>query len=115
MFTVFLIAILAFALTAGGALILRNRFWIAGWTLYALTLTFAFHRQVGTQTDGISASYLFMLVVVPMGLATLMGGGAALYFLRKKGSVPLTVNALAMPLLYAAGSGLVAFWLLSRV
>ncbi|MCA8901154.1 MAG: hypothetical protein KDA53_07865 [Hyphomonas sp.] len=112
---VILIPILAFGLTAIGSVILRNRFWLAGWTLYALFITFAFWRAVGTQTDGISGGYLLMLVVVPMALATLIGGAAGLYRLRTKGAVALSVDALALPVLYAAGSGVVVSWLLTRL
>ena len=112
---VFVIPVLAFGLTAIGSVLLRNRLWLGGWTLYALFVTLAFWRAVGTPPDGISSSYLLMLVVLPMALATVLGGAAGHYLIRKKGSVDLSVSMLAPPVLYAAGSGLVVTWLLTRL
>ncbi|MEZ5953745.1 MAG: hypothetical protein R3C13_05490 [Hyphomonas sp.] len=110
-----LIPVLAFALTAFGAVILRHRIWLGAWTLYALFVTFAFWSAAKGQPDGISGGYLLMLIVMPMALATVLGGAVGLYRLRQKGPVALSLDSLAVPVLYAAGSGAVVSWLLTRL
>jgi hypothetical protein len=115
MIMMLLIPIIAFVLTAAGAMMLRNKGWLAAWTIYVLAFALAFLQAVPKQTDGISASYLLMLVVMPIAAATIIGGLAGLFRLRKRGSVPLSVSTVAIPLLYAAGVGLVALWMLSRL
>ena len=104
----------AFGLTIVGTVLLRNKGWLAGWTIYCLVFALAFLQSVNDQTDGITAAYTVMLIVVPIAAAATIGCLIGLYRLRKKGSIPLSGGRVVFPLLYAALVGQIALWALSH-
>jgi hypothetical protein len=102
----------AFGLTLLGAMLVRNKGWLVGWTIYALVFALAFLQAVPVRTDGITAAYMVMLIIVPIAAAAIIGCLAGLYRIRKKGPVPLSGGRLVFPLLNAAVVGQIAVWAL---